>query len=269
MAELVDIGVNLTHRSFDRDRDQVIARANHAGVRTLVLTGTSVAGSRAAADLARTRPGTLSATAGIHPHHAKDYPVLEAAIAELRALCAEEGVVAVGECGLDFNRSFSPHDVQERVFEAQLELAASLKKPLFMHERDASARFTAILKKHRALISRGVVHCFTGTEAELANYLALDLHIGITGWICDERRGKQLFDLTHKIPLDRLMIETDAPFLYPRNLPARADRRNEPAFLPSVLEFVARAYRKSPEEIALATTATARAFFGLRDQTVT
>lgn len=269
MLELVDIGVNLTHRSFDRDRPAVLARARAAGVGTLVLTGTSVPGSRAAAELARSEPGALYATAGIHPHHAKDAASPAEAIAELRALCAEEAVVAVGECGLDFNRSFSPHDVQERVFEAQLELAADLKKPLFMHERDASARFTALVKEHRAHILRGVVHCFTGTEAELANYLALDLHIGITGWICDERRGKHLYELTHKIPLDRLMLETDAPFLYPRNLPARADRRNEPAFLPSVLEFVARAYRKSPEEIARATTATARAFFGLGDETVT
>jgi TatD DNase family protein len=261
MDELIDIGVNLTHRSFDRDREHVIERARAAGVSTLILTGTTVAGSRSAALLAKTRPGTLYATAGIHPHHAKE--ATEKSFADLGVIAAAPEIVAVGECGLDFNRSFSPHDVQERVFEEQLQLARRLAKPVFMHERDASARFAAIMKNHRAHISRGVVHCFTGTEEELRRYLELDLHIGITGWICDERRGKHLQTLVRKIPLDRLMLETDAPFLYPRNLPKRDDRRNEPAFLPSVLEVLARSFGAPLHELARATTATARAFFGI------
>lgn len=261
MRELIDIGVNLGHRSFDRDRNEVIARAQTAGVSVLVITGTSVPSSRSAASLAKSRPDVLYATAGVHPHHAKDCG--PATIDELRALAQEKEVVAVGECGLDFNRNFSPPAVQERWFEAQLELAAELKMPVFMHERDASARFVEIMKKHRPKIARGVVHSFTGTAEEAAGYLELGLHIGITGWICDERRGKHLAAVVRKIPLDRMMLETDAPFLYPRNLPPRADRRNEPAFLPSVLQAVAKSLELSEGEVAEKTTATAREFFGL------
>lgn len=264
MTELVDIGINLTHRSYDRDRDAVIARAAAAGVSTLVITGTSTAESQGASELARAK-GAFS-TAGVHPHHASECD--EHTLARLRALAAEPHVVAVGECGLDFNRDFSPRDVQERWFEAQLELAAEVGLPVFLHERDASERMIAILTKHRARLVGGVVHCFTGTRATVERYLALDLHIGVTGWICDERRGASLVDAVGAIPLDRLMVETDGPFLLPRaNLPASPKpldgRRNEPAFLPAVISGVARAMRRDPFEIAAETTRTARRFFAL------
>jgi len=266
IRELVDIGVNLTHRSFDRDRDAVIARGIAAGVTSFVITGTSVPDSQRAAALARQRPAQSFATAGVHPHHAKDCDTQT--IEALRALAAEPAVVAIGECGLDFNRDFSPRDVQERWFEAQLELAAEVALPVFLHERDASERMLAILTKHRPRLVGGVVHCFTGTRAEVERYLALDLHIGITGWICDERRGASLVDAAGAIPLDRLMLETDAPFLLPRaHLPAPPDghdgRRNEPAFLPAVVTGIARATGRDELEIALETTRTARRFFGL------
>ncbi len=262
--DLVDIGINLTHRSFDRDRDAVIARGVAAGVTTLVITGTSAPDSQRAAGLAReTRSFS---TAGVHPHHANDCD--EHTIAALRILAAEPHVVAIGECGLDFNRDFSLRDVQERWFEAQLELAAELALPLFLHERDASDRMLALLAKHRASLVGGVVHCFTGTRAIVERYLALDLHIGITGWICDERRGASLVDAAGAIPLDRLMIETDGPFLLPRaHLPVDPKpldgRRNEPAFLPAVVAGIARATRRDELEIAVESTRTARRFFGI------
>src|SRR5262249_4358658 len=148
-----------------------------------------------------------------------------------------ERVRAVGECGLDFNRDFSPRPVQERWFAAQLALAAALDKPVFLHERDAHARFVAILKEAPPV--RGVVHCFTGTRAELDVYLEMGLHIGITGWICDERRGAGLAALVRHVPLDRLLVETDAPFLVPRDLRPRP-AHNEPAFLPHIAQTVAR-----------------------------
>jgi TatD DNase family protein len=266
IRELVDIGVNLTHRSFDRDRDAVIARGIAAGVTTLVITGTSVPDSQRAAALARKRPAQSFATAGVHPHHAKDCDTQT--IEALRVLAADPAVVAIGECGLDFNRDFSPRDVQERWFEAQLELAAEVALPVFLHERDASERMLAILAKHRRRLVGGVVHCFTGTRAEVERYLALDLHIGITGWICDERRGASLVDAAGAIPLDRLMLETDAPFLLPRaHRPAPPDgfdgRRNEPAFLPAVVTGIARATGRDELEIAMETTRTARRFFAL------
>ncbi len=262
--DLVDIGINLTHRSFDRDREAVIARGVAAGVTTLVITGTSAPDSQRAADLARATR-SLS-TAGVHPHHASDCD--DRTIATLRTLAAEPHVVAIGECGLDFNRDFSPREVQERWFEAQLELAAELRLPVFLHERDAADRMLAILARHRPRLVGGVVHCFTGTRATVEQYLALDLHIGITGWICDERRGASLVEAAGAIPLDRLMVETDGPFLLPRKyLPATPKpldgRRNEPAFLPAVVTGIARATGRSELEIATETTRTARRFFGM------
>jgi TatD DNase family protein len=261
---LVDIGVNLAHASFRHDRDAVITRACAAGVTTMIVTGTSVPSSRAADVLARTRPGTLFATAGVHPHDARHCD--DATIPALRALASERGtVVAIGECGLDFNRDFSPRPVQEQWFESQVALAAELGLPLFLHERDAHARFVEILGRHRAsLTGGGVVHCFTGTGAELDAYLAMDLHIGITGWICDERRGTHLRELVRRVPLERLMLETDAPFLAPRDLrPRPHGGRNEPGLLPHVLVVVAECLGRAPAEVAAATTATARRLFRL------
>lgn len=260
--ELVDIGVNLAHRRFAADRDAVIERARRAGVREMVITGTSVRASRDARALAAARRGVLWSTAGIHPHEARD--ATPGAIAELRALAADPAVRAIGECGLDFDRMFSSREDQERGFADQLALAAELGLPVFLHERAAHARFAAILREYRPRLRAAVVHCFTGSAAELDAYLAMDLHIGITGWICDDRRGTGLRPLIRRIPRDRLMIETDAPFLTPRDLvPRPRDGRNEPGFLPHVLAAVARAADRPAAEVADDTTRTAHAFFAL------
>jgi TatD DNase family protein len=257
---IVDIGVNLTHRSFAGDRVRVIDAAIAAGVTRMIVTGTSEAGSRAAQALAAQRPGVLTATAGVHPHEARACDA--GTIARLRALAALPGVVAIGECGLDFNRDFSPRPAQETWFVAQLALAAELRLPVFLHERDAHARFVAILREYRASLVDVVVHCFTGTGAELDAYLDLGACIGITGWICDERRGVALRELTARIPLGRLMIETDAPFLAPRDV-RPAITRNEPRYLPHILAVIARQRGESIEAMAEATTATARRVFRL------
>jgi TatD DNase family protein len=252
---LIDIGINLTHASFRDDRAEVLARARSAGVSGLIITGTSLAGSRRALELAREH--SQWATAGVHPHDARNAGDLQA----LETLASDGKCVAVGECGLDFDRDFSPRPVQERVFEAQLELAGHLGKPVFLHERAAHERFLAILRNARPRLAGAVVHCFTGSGGELDAYLALDCHIGITGWICDERRGKHLGALLPRIPRDRLMLETDAPFLTPRHL---KKKRNEPAFLPHVLDTVAAALGRPRNEVAADTTATARSFFALQ-----
>jgi TatD DNase family protein len=261
--ELVEIGVNLGHRQFNRDRDAVVERSLAAGVTRLVITGTNLNSSRQALALARRRPRVLWCTAGVHPHNARECG--PDTLRELRDLLAEPEVVAVGECGLDFNRDFSPRDVQERWFEAQCELACEADRPLFLHDREAHACFLDILKPFRPRLKRGgVVHCFTGTTEELRTYLDLGLHIGVTGWVCDERRGLHLRALVRDVPLDRLMLETDAPFLLPRDRrPAPPDRRNEPAFLPHIARAVASCLGMDVEDLAEATTATARAFFGL------
>ena len=260
---MIDIGANLTSKAFARDLPAVMDRAAAAGLEAVIVTGTSLGASRAAAELAaHGGPVPLFATAGVHPHHA-----VEATgdwLAELRALARRPRVVALGECGLDFNRDYSPRADQVRCFRAQLELAAELRLPLFLHERDAHDTFAGILREHRASLAGAVIHCFTGTRAQLDVYLSLDLHVGVTGWICDERRGGDLVAAAPAIPAERLMIETDAPYLLPRNMPGPPrDRRNEPAFLPHVLSAVAAARREAPATTAAATTATARAFFRL------
>ncbi len=259
---LVDIGANLTHDSFDDDLPEVIHRAADAGVTRIVVTGTDAESSQAALALARTRPGKLYATAGTHPHHASDYsPTVRAILAEL---AADNAVVAVGECGLDYFRNFSSHEDQRNAFESQLELAVESELPVFLHQRDAHAEFAEILKPRIGEISAGVAHCFTGDRDALQECLSMDLYIGITGWICDERRGGTLKEIVADIPLDRLMIETDAPYLLPRTLnPKTKTRRNEPAHLPEVLKVVAEAMQESETTIAKATTANAERFFGL------
>lgn len=260
MNDLVDIGANLSHKSFGSDLEAVLQRARDAGVRRILVTGTGVESTRAAIALARSKPGVLFATAGIHPHDAST--ASPAALAELAALARSSEVKSMGECGLDFDRDFSPRSAQETAFEAQLEIAAANRLPLFLHERAAHERFLSILARHRPRLSRAVVHCFTGTAAELEAYLALDLHVGITGWICDDRRGAGLRALMAKIPADRLMIETDAPFLSPPAAKAPG-RRNEPAFLTHVLDAVARGAGRPSEQVAAETTRTAALFFGL------
>jgi TatD DNase family protein len=260
--QLVDIGANLTHDTFDHDRQDVIGRAMDAGVAQFVVTGATAEGSRQARDLARRHPGVMAATAGVHPHHAREYD--DDVHTLMSELAGDEAVVALGECGLDFFRDFSPRDTQEAVFERQLEQAASLSMPVFLHQRDAHERFIAILGEFRDRLPAAVVHCFTGGREELHHYLDLDCHVGITGWICDERRGHHLREFVHEIPPDRLMIETDAPYLLPRDLkPKPKTRRNEPMYLRHICETVAAARGESAEETAAATTATARKFFGL------
>ena len=261
-VRLIDIGANLAHDSFDSDRDEVIDRALAAGIDRLILTGSSEASNQAACELALERPGQLYSTAGVHPHHASDYS--DSSHEAIRGLLAREPVVAVGECGLDYFRNFSPREAQRDAFERQLSLAVDSGLPVFLHQRDAHADFVEILRPVLPRLSRAVAHCFTGQRDELRELLDLGLYIGITGWICDERRGHHLQDIVGMIPDDRLMIETDAPYLLPRSLvPKPKSRRNEPVYLREVLRVVAEARGQSEEEVAAATTRTAEQFFGL------
>jgi TatD DNase family protein len=257
---LVDIGANLTHPAFHADLPEALARARSAGVAAVIVTGTSVPESTAALAMAKLHEG-IYCTAGVHPHHARECG--EDTIPALRVLARQPRVVAIGECGLDFNRNYSPHPDQEKWFAAQVELSCELGKPLFLHSRDAKEKFVEVLKRFKNL-PRAVAHCFTGEKAELHAYLDLGLYIGITGWICDERRGAHLLELVKEIPADRLMLETDSPYLTPRDMrPQPKARRNEPAFLPHVLRTVARALGKPAEQLAGETTRNARSFFGL------
>jgi len=268
---LIDIGINLTHDSYDADRAAVMARAQAAGVVQMIVTGASAAGSQQALTLAQESakessgqsPGRLFATAGVHPHHAADLDAQ--GLAGLAQLASHPEVVAIGECGLDYFRDFSPRPVQRQAFAQQLELAAQTGKPVFLHERDAHADFLAILREHWPQLTAGAVaHCFTGEGEQLARYLELGLAIGITGWICDERRGAHLVPLMPLIPVGSLLVETDGPYLLPRDLsPRPASRRNEPAYLPHIVRRIAAARGESFEELAAHSTAAARRLFRL------
>jgi len=253
--------VNLAHDSFDADRDAVVERAINVGVTRMLVTGSSLASSHAAIELVRHQPLRLRCTAGVHPHHADE--LQPAQFAELAELAQLPQCAAVGECGLDYFRNFAPRQAQLRTFRRQLELAVAVRKPVFLHERDAHADFLALLQEFRGQLSGGVAHCFTGELAQAQAYLELGLHIGITGWICDERRGLHLREVVRHIPAERLLIETDAPYLLPRDLrPKPRTRRNEPMYLPQVLQAIATARGESSAALAHITTANAQHLFG-------
>ena len=259
----IDIGVNLMNRAFDRDREKVVSDAASAGVSPQIITGASVADSRGGADYAASHTG-LYATAGVHPHNARECG--PETLGQLRRLAERPEVVALGECGLDYNRDFSPRSVQREWFEKQAALGVELGLPLFLHERDAFDDFYPLLSRYRRGLKAAVVHCFTGSAGELAAYLELDCYIGVTGWICDERRGRGLQELIKKIPPQRLLLETDAPYLIPRDLGdlrRGSSGRNEPRFLPHIAGVAARLLGRDVESLAEETYDNSLRFFGL------
>ncbi|MDR1446009.1 MAG: TatD family hydrolase [Treponema sp.] len=278
---LIDIGVNLMNSAFDGDREEQIFKAKKAGVGPLIITGSSLEQSRAALEFARLHG--LYATAGIHPHNARYWNRESAALirnmalpggsvagTETAAAGAIAGAVALGECGLDYDRDYSPRAEQRRCFEEQVKLAAELKLPLFLHVRSSSQGggawedFFAILKNYRTDLTRMVVHCFTGSAGELEACLELDAYIGITGWVCDERRGKHLRPLLGRIPANRLLLETDAPYLLPPPLsPGGRRGRNESANLVYIAEFIAEKLGKNIETLAEETFKNTVEFFSL------
>lgn len=263
MTEYIDIGVNLTGSSFNSDLDDVIQRALDAGVSQMIVTGTDLHHSQAALELSCRYPGILKSTAGVHPHHASEFD--NNTISGLRALCNEESVVAVGECGLDYNRNYSKPGEQRSAFEAQLQLACELRLPVFLHQRDAHDDFVSMIREYRDDLAGAVAHCFTGSVDEALEYVAMDMYIGITGWICDERRGCDLQHAVKSIPVDRIMLETDAPYLLPRDLKQKPahKRRNEPCYLPHICEVAAKYMGVEHQQLAQAALENTRKFFVL------
>ena len=259
---LIDTGANIAHDGFDDDREDMMRRAADAGVDKIIVTGSSDESNVQAANLAEQSPGILYSTAGVHPHHASDYT--DDSDALIRSLLKKDCVVAVGECGLDYFRNISPREAQLDAFKRQLEIAKDSGLPVFLHQRDAHDDFVELLEPALPNLSRAVAHCFTGEGESLREYIAMGLYIGITGWICDERRGKHLHDIVSIIPDDKLLIETDAPYLLPRTIrPKPKSRRNEPMFLPEVVRVVAEARGQTEAHVATITTANAVRFFAL------
>ena len=262
MDGLIDIGLNLMHKSFDKNRAEIISESAKVGVNQFIITGTNVKSSETAKEYAKQDKfkDILFSTAGVHPHDAKSCD--ENTIAKLEEFAGEECVVAIGECGLDYNRNYSPQDVQRKWFEEQVKLAQKLDMPLFLHERDAHEDMMKILESYPEMAKKAVVHCFTGTKEEAENYLSLGCYIGVTGWICDERRGQSLQEAVTIIPPEKMMIETDAPFLIPRNLPKKPkSNKNKPEYLPHILKTIAEYKDMDPEELGKSVTKTTKELF--------
>ncbi|MCD0457750.1 TatD family hydrolase [Chryseobacterium sp. LC2016-27] len=259
MNTFIDIGINLTNKQFYNEQEEIINRALDNGVEQMILTGTSVRRSKESAEIVEDHPEILFSTAGIHPHDAKSFN--NESINELRKLLKQDHVVSVGECGLDFDRDLSPRPIQEKCYRAQLELSIEINKPLFLHERAAFKRFNEITDEYLSKLPKAVVHCFTGTLEEAKTYLDKGFYLGFTGAISDANRFKHLEEVIKYVPLDRMMIETDAPFMLPKNMPRMQNRRNEPSFLPYVAQTIANLKKTNISEVADETTEVARNFF--------
>lgn len=266
MNKYIDIGINLTNKQFQNQEEEIVNKAIENGVKQMILTGTSVKNSKQAYEITLDYHSELFSTAGIHPHDAKNFN--NSSIEELKALLSHKKVVAVGECGLDFDRDFSPRPIQEQCFQAQLALAIEVQKPLFLHERAAFDRFLAITNEHINKLPKAVVHCFTGTLQEAKTYLDKGFYLGFTGAISDVNRFSHLKEVIQYVPLNRIMIETDAPFMLPKNVPKNEltrfnERRNEPAFLAYVADTIAKFKNIPLSEVANQTTKNAVSFFNL------
>lgn len=261
---MVDIGANLTHKSFERDLDDVIFQSFKANLQAVIVTGTTIKGSLNAMKLCEKygKNYNIFSTGGVHPHNADDYDLKMEK--ELVGLIETKMIKAVGECGLDFDRNFSTEKHQINCFDSQIKLALKYKLPLFLHERKAHKQFLEVLDRYDLKDICVVVHCFSGNSLEVKEYIMRGFYIGVTGWICDDRRNMDLLAAMKHIPLDKLMIETDSPFLSPN----RKERRNVPSNVFLVAKKIAKILNKSEEEIIKATTANAVKVFNLELKSV-
>lgn len=257
-----DVCFNATHQSFKQDLNFVLERARKNHVTRMIIPGCSLPDSNDAIALSQSHSDTFRVCAGVHPHLARKWR--DGDEATLQTLAQHPAVVAIGETGLDYNRNYSTAKEQNNAFEHHIKIAMKTGLPLFLHQRDAHDDLLEQIRKHRDQLSNVLVHCFTGTQQMLRDYLKLDLYVGVTGWICDPVRGKHLHPIVAQIPRDRLVIETDAPYLLPRDLQSKPSRkhRNEPAFLPHVAATIARCMQIDLEELAALSWTNAEQFFG-------
>ncbi|WP_297891663.1 TatD family hydrolase [Shewanella sp.] len=262
MPSYIDIAVNLLGNALEPDIATIVKAAAEQGVSPLIVIGSDLTESAAAIKLCEQYPNKLYCTAGVHPHHASEWQTASKQVQT--ELCQAPQVVAVGECGLDYNRDFSPRPAQRQALIAQLELAIAQQKPVLMHERDAHEDFIAILREYRPQLTGALLHCFTGTHSQMEAYIDLDLHLGITGWVCDERRGQELAALVPFIPQNRILIETDSPYLLPRSMrPKPKSSKNKPEYLPYIAEYIANLRGENAAEFAKYCYENSLAFFNL------
>ncbi|XP_022231794.1 3'-5' ssDNA/RNA exonuclease TatD isoform X1 [Drosophila obscura] len=282
---VIDVGANLTNKKYSRDLDSVVQRARDAGVQKLMVHGTSVKSSKEALRLSRIYPDIIYSTAGIHPHDSKSIVEEPSTWFDLEHIAQAQECVAVGPCGLDYQRDFSEPDAQKQIFAKQLHLAIRLNKPLLIHERSAQNDLLEILDKFENL-PPVIIRGFMGTAEEALKYLDRRFYISLTGYLCKDKSDtgvRRLLD-NGTLPLDRLLVETDAPFMYPNTRASKLPQhvktaitersllylhryctfqRNEPCSLPAIVEMIAAFMKKTPDEVALATAFNALKLFGL------
>ena len=262
---LFDCCVNLADKRFDADREQILPRARAAGVGAMLLTAADLASSHSLLAMLpelQQHGFELYTTCGVHPHQALHWQ--SDCYQQLRELALNAEVKAVGEAGLDFARNLSPRSKQIEVLYEQIQLAMELDKPLFFHERDASDSFQTIIDEYTTKLPPCLLHCFTGSKTSLKRYLDYGFYIGITGWVCDPRRGVELSQLLRYIPLDRIIFETDAPYLVPKTMATKPKKgRNEPMYLPAIISYCAQVLQRSEAQLGAAGTRNARKFLRL------
>lgn len=271
---MIDIGLNISSDRFKTDRNEVMERALNSGVKGFIFTGTSEKNTKLSYDISEEFKNVSRFTSGIHPHNSTDWAISKNKIKEYALY---ENCVAIGECGLDYDRMRSPEEIQKQSLIGHLDLALELKKPVFLHlrgidndlnsEKKIMADFKEIYTPYKEKGVRGIVHCFTMGGRSLEALKALDLYIGITGWVCDERRGKVLQSLIKYIPDNRLMVETDAPYLIPKSMIGvnKKDRaRNEPSYLNIIVDKIAQLKNKTPEDIIKISDENVFSLFGVK-----
>ena len=257
MIRYIDIGLNLfsdQYRGFEKE----ILKTALENDTAFIITGSSLRSSVLAHEFAADKENVW-ATAGVHPHDAKHWDGKSRE--EIRRLAPEKKNAAIGECGLDYDRMFSPKDVQLKVFEEQIDIAEESDKPLFLHERAATEDFAGILKRYPHRCKKAVVHCFTGNRKAAETYLELGCMIGITGWVCDDRRNRELLDALKIIPTERLMAETDGPYLKPRNVKLKG--ANRPEYIRYVVERIAEIKQTDADTLAGILLENTKKFFGI------
>ena len=239
----IDIGVNLFCRQFP-DPLKILQDAREADT-LCILTGSDAEENRMIADFVTSHPRVYG-TAGIHPHNADK--LCQSDLDFILNAQSVENMVAVGECGLDYDRMFSTKDHQKECLLAHMEIARKTHKPMFLHERSASQDMISLFRDDPDLCKNSVIHCFTGDKKTLMAYLEMGFYIGITGWICDDRRAGDLREAVSVLPLDRVMLETDAPYLTPRNVKG-LDRVNVPQNIRYVANELAKYMHINEEEL--------------------
>ena len=260
-----DIALNLASDRFLGDRDKVVTNAISNNVNYFNIVCSSIDELDFVKDLNNRFRKNSCFTLGVHPHNADE--LNEDTLQYLRDYINIHHPSSVGETGLDFFRNLSSLENQLNAFEQQIKISIENNLPLFLHQREAHDDFIKVIDKYISDIPKAVVHCFTGTQSQLDDYLERNLYIGLTGWVCDERRNKDLRKSIKNIPIDKLMIETDAPYLIPRNLEIKPkNNRNEPKFLPHIANEIAGLMNIGLEEFNKQVFNNSKSFFGIHSK---